>query len=322
MKNALFWFVATVVACASALAQAQGSFPNRPIKLVVGFVPGSFSDLLARRLAPELQRGLGQPVIVENKPGAAGIIAADLVAKSPPDGYALYLAPNTHLINYAMNPKIAFHAVRDFTPITLLITTPNMLVVKADSRWKTMDDYIAAAKEKPGQISYATSGIGTTVHLAGEVLAQSAGIKLNHIPYKGANQSIEAVIAGQVDSSVSAASLTLPHLKSGRVRVLAVMAEQRSRFLPDVPTFPELGYKDVVYDTWIGIIGPANLPAPVASRLNEEFMKVLGQQDIGQFIAGLGAEPVGIGLADFGNRMARDLESFVRTIKIANIKPE
>jgi tripartite-type tricarboxylate transporter receptor subunit TctC len=322
MRTWLHWLAVGALAFTCELAQAQGQFPNRPIKLMIGFAAGGVSDIMARMLAPELQKELGQPVIVENKPGAAGSIAADLVAKSPPDGYMLYVAPNTHLINYAMNRQIPFHPVRDFTPITLLTTTPSLLVVGADSPWKTVGDYIAAAKAKPGEISYATSGIGTTVHLAGELFAHVAGIKLNHIPYKGANQSVEAVVAGQVQSSVSAVSSALPHIKSGRVRVLAVMADQRSSFLPDVPTFPELGYKDVVSDTWLGIIGPANLPAPVASRLNEKLMKLLNQQNIRERIASLGAEPVGIGLADFGQRMTSELEAVIRIVENAKIKPE
>lgn len=315
------WLALGALAFTCGLAQGQEPFPNRPIKVLIGFAAGGVSDVMARMLAPDLQKELGQPVIVENKPGASGIIAANLVAKSPPDGYALYMAPNTHLINYVMNPQIPFHSVRDFTPITLLTTTPSLLVVGADSPWKTVDDYVAAAKAKPGEISYATSGIGTTVHLGGELFAHVAGIKLNHIPYKGANQSVEAVVAGQVQSSISAVSSTLPHLKSGRVRALAVMADQRSSFLPDVPTFAELGYKGVVSDTWLGIIGPANLPPPVASLLNEKLMKLLSQQNIRERIKNLGAEPVGIGLAAFGQRMTSELESVTRIVKNADIKP-
>jgi tripartite-type tricarboxylate transporter receptor subunit TctC len=321
MRACWHWLAVGALAFTCGLAQGQDRFPTRPIKIIIGFAAGGVSDVMARMLAPDLQKELGQPVIVENKPGASGIIAANIVSKSPPDGYTLYMAPNTHLINYVMTSQIPFHPVRDFTPITLLTTTPSLLVVAANSPWKTVDDYVAAAKVKPGEISYATSGIGTTVHLGGELFAHVAGIKLNHIPYKGANESVEAVVAGQVQSSISAVSSTLPHLKSGRVRALAVMADQRSSFLPDVPTFAELGYKGVVSDTWLGIIGPANLPAPVASLLNEKFMKLLGQQNIRERIKNLGAEPVGIGLAEFGQRMTSELESIARIVKNANIKP-
>ena len=178
----------------SGTAIAQEAFPARPIRIVVGFVAGGVSDVLARLVAPELQKALGVSVLVENRPGASGMIAAGQVAKSPPDGYTLYMAPNTHLINHAINANVPYDSVKDFTGITLLTTTPNMLVVKDDSPFRSVADFIAAARAKPGEISYATSGIGTTVHFAGELLAFQAGIKLNHVPFKGANQSIEAVV--------------------------------------------------------------------------------------------------------------------------------
>jgi tripartite-type tricarboxylate transporter receptor subunit TctC len=304
----------------SSVSQAQTAFPQKPIKLVVGFAAGGVSDVMARMLAPELQKALGQPVLVENKPGASGIIGAEYVAKSPPDGYTLYVAPNTHLINHAMNPNIPFHAVKDFTGITLLTTTPNLLVVNSNTPWKTLADYVRAAKADPGGLAYATSGAGTTVHLAGELLAYHAGIKLNHIPYKGANQSIEAVIAGQVPSSVSAISSSLAFIKAGRVRVLGIMSEKRSSLMPDAPTMAELGYPKVLSDTWIGILGPAGMPASVASRLNEEFTKLLQRQDIRERILGIGNEPVGVGLAAFQNQMTQELETYIQLVQSANIK--
>lgn len=325
MKTIILRWAALVLACnaTAALAQApSGPFPNRPIRLVVGFVAGGVSDVMARIIAPELQKALGQPVTVDNKPGAAGIIGADLVAKSLPDGYTLYVAPNTHLINQAMNPNVPFHSVKDFTAITLLTTTPNMLVVKSDAPWKDLAEFTAAAKAKPGEIAYATSGIGTTVHLAGELYAHAAGIKLNHIPYKGANQSAEAVVGGQVPSSVSAVSSTLQFIKAGRVRVLGVMTEKRSTLLPEVPTFAEQGYRNVLSDTWIGVIGPAGIPAPVAARLHEEMAKIIARPDIREKILGIGNEPVGLGLALFQAQMAKELEIYTGLVKSANIKPQ
>jgi tripartite-type tricarboxylate transporter receptor subunit TctC len=313
---------AAALAAFAVNAAAQEPYPSRPVRIVVGFAAGGVSDVMARVLAPDLQKALGQPVVVENRPGAAGIIAAAYVAKSPPDGYTLYMAPNTHLINHAINPSIPFHAVKDFTPITLLTTTPNLLVVKADSPWKTVADFVETAKAKPGEIAYATSGVGTTVHLAGELFAYLAGIKLNHIPYKGANQSVEAVVAGQVPSSVSAVSSSLGFIKSGRVKVLAVMADQRSALLPGVPTFAETGYKGLVSDTWLGLIGPAGMPPAVAGRLNDELLKLLARPEIKERIAALGAEPVGTGLDAFGARMASELDTFVKIAKGANIKAE
>lgn len=304
----------------TSLTHAQNTFPQRPIKLVVGFAAGGVSDVMARMLAPELQKALGQPVLVENKPGASGIIGADYVAKSPPDGYTLYVAPNTHLINHAMNPNIPFHAVKDFTGITLLTTTPNLLVVNSNTPWKTLADYVRSAKSDPGGLAYATSGAGTTVHLAGELLAHHAGIKLNHIPYKGANQSIEAVIAGQVPSSVSAISSSLAFIKAGRVRVLGVMSEKRSPLLPDAPTMAELGYPQVLSDTWIGILGPAGMPPAVSARLNDEFTKLLQRPEIRERILGIGNEPVGMSLGTFQNQMAKELDTYIQLVQSANIK--
>ena len=315
-----FGLILVMMGLLTSAANAQSTFPQRPIKLVVGFAAGGVSDVMARMLAPELQKALGQPVLVENKPGASGIIGADFVAKSPPDGYTLYVAPNTHLINHAMNPNIPFHAVKDFTGITLLTTTPNLLVVNANTPWKTLADYVRSAKSDPGGLAYATSGAGTTVHLAGELLAHHAGIKLNHIPYKGANQSIEAVIAGQVPSSVSAISSSLAFIKAGRVRVLGVMSEKRSPLLPDAPTMAELGYPQVLSDTWIGILGPAGMPPAVSARLNEEFTKLLQRPEIRERILGIGNEPVGMSLGAFQNQMAKELDTYIQLVQSANIK--
>lgn len=313
---------ALLLAAAASPVHADEPFPSKPVRIIVGFVAGGVSDVLARLIAPELQKSLGQTVLVENRPGASGVIAAGQVANAPPDGYMLYMAPNTHLINHAMNPAIPFHAVKDFTAITLLTTTPNMLVVREDSPFKSVDDYLRAAKAKPGELSYATSGIGTTVHFAGELLAHEAGIKLNHVPFKGANQSVEAVVGGHVPSSVSAVSSTLPFIKAGRVRVLAVMAPKRSALLPDVPTFTELGYKTIVSDTWLGLIGPANLPAAVAKRLNDDLLKIMAQPDFRAKVLATGNEPVGLGLGAFAEQMTKEHAGYVAMIKAAGIKPQ
>ena len=306
----------------SGTAIAQEAFPARPIRIVVGFVAGGVSDVLARLVAPELQKALGVSVLVENRPGASGMIAAGQVAKSPPDGYTLYMAPNTHLINHAINANVPYDSVKDFTGITLLTTTPNMLVVKDDSPFRSVADFIAAARAKPGEISYATSGIGTTVHFAGELLAFQAGIKLNHVPFKGANQSIEAVVAGHIPASVSAVSSSIGFIRGGRVRVLGVMAEKRSALLPDVPTFRELGFKDLISDTWLGLLGPAAMPPAVSSRLNDELVRILQTPEFRERVFKTGNEPVGLGLDAFQKQMANELEGFIALAKRAAIKAQ
>lgn len=303
-------------------AQAQEAFPSRPIRIVVGFVAGGVSDVLARLVAPELQKALGVSVLVENRPGASGMIAAGQVAKLPADGYTLYMAPNTHLINHAINPNTPYDSVKDFTGITLLTTTPNMLVVKDDSPYRTVADFVAAARAKPGELSYATSGIGTTVHFAGELLAFQAGIKLNHVPFKGANQSIEAVVAGHVPASVSAVSSSIGFIRGGRVRVLGVMAEKRSALLPDVPTFRELGFKDLLSETWLGLLGPAGMPPAVSGRLNAELTRILQTAEFRQKVLNTGNEPVGLGLAAFQAQMAQELEGYIALAKSAAIKAQ
>ncbi len=314
--------------CACALwclgsAQAQDTYPSKPIRIVVGFAAGGISDVMARVLALELQKHWGQPVLVENKVGAAGVIGSETVARSAPDGYTLLMASGTHTITPALREQMPYDAVKDFTALALLASAPNMLVVRADSPIRNLADYLAAAKARPGEISYATSGIGTTVHIAGERLAQQTGVKLNHIPYKSSSQSVEAVIAGHVVSSWSAVNAALPHIKSGRVRAIAVASEKRSSFVPDVPTFLELGVKDMKSDTWIAMLAPANLPAPVAAKINAELASLVARPDIREKILGLGAEPIsGIEMDRFATLMRNEIDGYARVIKAGNIKAE
>lgn len=305
-----------------ATAGAVEKYPTKPIKIVVGFVPGGVTDVLARSMAPQISESLGQPVIVENRPGAAGAIAAAQVAKSPADGYTLVMVPGTHLIAHAMNPNPQFHAVNDFTAISLLTTTPTLLVVRSDSPFTNLADYVAAAKKDPNGVSYATGGAGTTTHLGGELFAREAGIKLNHVPFKGSNQSIEAVLAGHVASSMSGLSPIMPFLKAGRVRVLGAMTEKRVTALPAVPTFSELGYQTVLNDTWIGLLGPARMAPAIASQLNDVLLQILSKSDFKQRVYASGSEPVGVGLDAFRERMQRELEGYTSVIKSANIKAD
>lgn len=321
----ILWHACVLLAglALAPLANAQESYPARPVRIIVGFGAGGISDVMARLLSVELQKTWGQPVVVENKPGASGVIGAELVAKSPADGYVLMLASGTHTITPALRLKMPYDAVRDFTAITLLASAPNMLVVNADTAFRSVADYIAAAKAKPGEVNYATSGIGTTVHIAGERLAHLAGVRLNHIPYRSSSQSVEAVVAGQVMSSWSAVNAALPHIKSGRVRALAVASEKRSSFAPDVPTFEELGVKGMKSDTWLGMLGPPNMPAAVATKINAELARLLVRPDFREKVLGLGAEPVaGVALEKYSALMRDEIDSYAAIIKVANIKPE
>ena len=300
---------------------AQDSYPTKQIRLVVG-APGGVQDILARVLAPELQKSLGQVIVVEPRAGAAGAIAAEAVVRAPADGHTLLVAVGAITILPALNKKLSFDVVKDFTAISLVASAPNMLVVRSDSPIKHLKSFLAEARVKSGEVTYASSGIGSTVHIGGELLASLAGIKLNHIPYNGSGPSVEGLLGGQVMSSVSAVNATLPHIKSGRLRALAVASETRTVFLPDVPTFEELGIKGMKSETWLGILGPANLSKPVATRLNNDLVQVIGRPETRERILAMGAEPVGLSLEKFATLIKSEVELFERIVRNAGIKPE
>ena len=310
------------LAFAAHEAAAQSAYPAKPIRVVVSFGPGGVTDILARLLAPEIQKDWGQPVVVENVAGATAIIGTAAVARAAPDGYTLLVTSNAHTINPALRKQLPFDTVKDFTPITLLAAAPNMLVVRADSPIKTVADYIAAAKSKPGEITFAFSGIGTSLHIAGEQFAQITGTKYNAIPYKTSAESIGAMVSGQTDSSWSAVNAALPFIKSGKARALAVASDKRTGFAPDVMTFDELGVKGMKSETWLAALAPANLPAPIAAKLSGEFISLINRSDIRERILRLGAEPVGIELDKFAALIKEEIEMYKGIVQAGGIKPE
>jgi tripartite-type tricarboxylate transporter receptor subunit TctC len=278
--------------------------------------------VVARIMTPELQKEFGRPFVVENRPGAAGIIGAEQVARSPADGYTLIFIPSTHTVHPALRKEMPYDTVGDFTAITLLVTAPNLFIVRADAPWRDLKEFIAEAKASPDAIQWASSGIGVSTHLGGELFQYLAGIKLYHVPYKSSTQPVEAVMAGQVRASISALNAALPHVRSGRIRALAVATAKRSAFLPDVPTFEELGVKDMRSETWIGVLAPAKLPPAIAGRLNRFFMEMIARPDMKERFAALGAEPVGVELDKFSALMRSEVELNGRIVRAANIKPE
>lgn len=315
-------FLAAGLALAAGGALAQGAYPSKPIKAIVSFGPGGVTDVLARLLANEMQKDWGQPVVVENVAGATAIIGTSAVARAAPDGYTLLFTSNAHTINPALRKQLPFDTVKDFTPLTLLAAAPNMLVVLADSPIKSVADYIAAAKAKPGEITYAFSGIGTSLHIAGEQFSQITGTKYNAIPYKTSAESIQAVVSGQTESSWSAVNAALPFIKSGKARALAVASDERTSFAPDVPIFAEVGVKGMKSETWLAVLAPANLPAPIASKLSAEFVNLIRRPDVKEKILKLGAEPVGIELDKFNARIKDEIEMYKRIVQAGGIKPE
>ncbi|NLY33284.1 MAG: tripartite tricarboxylate transporter substrate binding protein [Alcaligenaceae bacterium] len=320
-------FFLSVMACMSLAgvmatsASGSLSYPNRTVNVIVGFGAGGASDILARVLASELQREWGQSVVVDNKAGASGIIGTGFVAKSKPDGYTLQLLAGNHTINPALRNNLPFDSVKDVTPLMLVASAPNMLIVRADSGFQSLEDYIAAAKSRPEAVSYATSGIGTTVHLAGEKFANMADIKLNHIPYKGSAQSVNAVLSGEVDSAWVALNSSLSFVKSGDVRVLGIASKDRSDFLPDVPVLKEQGI-DMESHNWLAVSGPGNMADDIVMKIQSDLKRVLEKPAFLQRLAELGLAPIGMEHGEFARLIQDEIKDYRQTVESAGIKPE
>jgi tripartite-type tricarboxylate transporter receptor subunit TctC len=316
------WRLLAVLALAAGSALAQ-SWPTKPVKVVVPFPAGGPTDVLTRVLSDKLAAALGQPVVVENKPGAGGSIGSDLVAKSPPDGYTLVMATtSTHSIGPYLVAKFPYDPQKDFTPIVWVGNATNILVVSATLPVGNVAELIALAKKDPGKLNYATSGIGTVVHLTSEHFASMAGVKLTHVPYKGVQLSIPDLISGQVSILFDNIMTAQPHIKGGKVRALGISSPQRSPLVPDVPTIAESGLPGFESLTWFGLFGPAGTPAPIVERVNAEINKALKDPEILARFATLGFEPAGGTPADFAAVVERDARKWSKVIKDANVKAE
>ena len=268
--------------CVAGLSAAQG-YPDKPIRLIVPFPPGGGTDVLARESALKVAKNTGWNIVTENRPGSGGNIGVDNVAKSAPDGYSLVLGQTSNLaINPTLYAKLPYDPEKDLTAIGLIADAPLVLVVPANSPLKSFDDMIAAARAKPELLTYASSGNGTVAHLAAVQLQNAAGIKLTHIPYKGAAQASNDLIGGQIDMYLSSVPTLIGHIRNGKMRALAVTAAQRASDLPDVPTIAERGYPGFEAVTWFGLAAPAGVPKEIVQRLNAEFNKALQTSDLSQ----------------------------------------
>jgi tripartite-type tricarboxylate transporter receptor subunit TctC len=314
--------LATALLLAAVPAWAQQSWPAKPLKIVVPFPAGGPTDVLTRVLAEKLGGQLGQPVVVENKPGAGGAIGADFVAKSAPDGYTLVMATaSTHSIGPYL-AKVAYDPVKDFTPVVWVGNATNVMVVSNQLPVSSVKELIELAKKDPGKLNYATSGIGTISHLTSELFASMAGIKLTHVPYKGTQQSMPDIISGQVAILFDNIMTAQPNVKSGKVKALAISSPSRSPLVPDLPTVSESGLPGFQSVVWFGLLGPAGTPKAVVDRMNAEMNKSLGLPDIQARFAQLGFEPAGGSPADFAATMQRDAQKWSKVIKDAGVKPE
>lgn len=312
-------FVALVFAGTTTVLAA---YPDKPIKIVVGFPPGTTGDVLARSLAPRLGESLGQSVIVENRTGAGSSIAAEAVARSPADGYTLLLSTTANVINQSVALNLRFDFMRDLVPVMLIAENPVVLVATPSAAYSTVAGLIAAAKAAPGKITYASSGNGTFTHLYGELFDQSTGIKLTHVPYRGSTQAITDVMSGQVEVAFTPVTPILGQLSAGKLKALAVMGKSRIAALPDVPTFGEAKIPGFDQTLWFGLHAPAGTPPAVIERLRSELARVLDLPDVKGPLAVQSIVLVGDGPAKFMEQITRESAQWSRIVKTADIKAD
>jgi tripartite-type tricarboxylate transporter receptor subunit TctC len=306
---------------AGGMVCAQSPFPSRPVHIYVPYAAGGAVDILARTLGDAVSRQWGQGVVVENRPGAGGVIASQALVTSPPDGYTLIVVASGHPTNSFLYPKLPYDTFKDFTPISLLASSPNILLVRADSPFKTLADVIAEARAKPGTLSFAHAGSGTSTHLAGQLLKSLAKIDLNAIPYKGGAPAINDLLGGQIPLSFNNGPESVGQLAAGTVRALAVTTASRAPFLPDVPSMSETvpGYDTEV---WWGLLGPAGMPADVIAKLSHDFVAAVNTDAVKERLTKLGATPIGSSPQAFDAKIHADFDKWGPIIKAAGIKAE
>ena len=318
------WKNLLAAACAALLAApataADPAWPARPVKVLVGANAGGGTDIIARMLADKFSEAFKQSFVVENRPGASNTIAADLVAKAPPDGYTLLVATNTGQAIAPHLMKLGFDPLKQIEPVGLVVVVPNVLVVGANVPVKDVKELVALAKAKPGALKYASSGVGSTQHIAGEAFSEAAGVKMIHIPYKGSAQAHVDILSGEVEMMFDTTSSAMQQIKAGKFRALAVTSPQRSPELPGVPTIAEAGYPAAEMTTWYGLFTTGGTPAPVVERLAAEFERILKLPDVQARLKGLGGEPGNITRAQFAEMNKAEYDRFGRLIKAANIR--
>jgi tripartite-type tricarboxylate transporter receptor subunit TctC len=307
--------------CAGGIASAQSPFPSKPVHIFVPYAAGGGVDILARTLGDVVSRQWGHGVVVENRPGAGGVVASQALAAAPPDGYTLIVVASGHATNPFLYEKLPYDTFRDFTPISLLASSPNILLVKADSPFKTVADVIAQARAKPGSLAYGHAGNGTSTHLAGELLKNLAKINLNAIPYKGGAPAVNDLLGGQIPMSFNNGPESVGQLAAGSVRALAVTTASRASFLPDVPSMSETvpGYDTEV---WWGLLGPAGMPPDLVEKLSHDFVAALNTDAVKQRLGKLGASPIGSSPTAFDAKIHADYDKWGPIIKAAGMKAE
>lgn len=321
---ALFAAAGLVAPHAHAQGSSVSSYPERPIRLVVGFPPGGATDILARILSQHMPESIGQPVVVDNRPGASGTIAAAMVAKAPPDGYTIMMVPSgPFTISVSTYKNLPYDAVRDFKGVSLLAWVTNVIVVPQASPAKTLQDLVRMAREKPGQVTFSSSGAGSLHHLSGEVLKRLTGTDMIHVPFKGAGPALAALAANEVTFGFTSMPSAMPLINAKRIRPIAVTSEKRMPALPDTPTMTEAGVPPppgLDIREWYGVIVPTATPAPIVNKLNAEMVKVFRRPDVQKRLTEMGAEYVGSSPEALSRQIANDVRSWAKWVKEAGVR--
>ena len=319
------WFqMVLAVACmvvGTVTSHAAETYPSRPLRMVVPYAPGGNTDVLARLIAQRLTQSLGQQVVVDNRPGGNTLIGTELVARAPADGYTIMLTTLTFTVVPTLYKKLPYDALRDFTPLTLAVTLPNVLVIHPAVPARTLKEFISHAKANPGKLSYASTGSGTSPHLSMELLKSMADIDLVHVPYKGGAPAMTDLIGGQVVAQFIGLPVAMPHITSGKLRALGVTSNKRASVAPNIPTIGETlaGYE---LDPWFGVLGPAGMPKAVTDRLHGEISRILRAGDMKDHLNSSGAEPVGNTPAQFAAHIKAEIGKYAKIVKTAGIKVE
>jgi tripartite-type tricarboxylate transporter receptor subunit TctC len=313
-------FAALALGIASS-ASAQ-TYPTKPVRMVLGYPPGGGIDVLARIMAPKLNERWGQQVVIDNRPGASGNIGAEIVAKAPPDGYTLLMMTLSHAVAAGLYPKLPFHPADSFSGVTLIGATTLVLLSNPSSSMKTVKDVIAAAKARPGQLSFGSSGVGGSPHLAGELLKLQAGIDMVHVPYRGSGLAFTDLMGGHIPLLMSALPGALPHIKSGKMRAIGVTSSQRSQAVPEVPTIAESGVAGYEVRHWFGALAPAGTDRKILERLHDEFVAVLRMPDVVEAFANAGADPVSNTPREFDAYLRAEIARWTKVVRAAHVKAE
>jgi len=312
-------FVALWIFACAAFAQA---YPAKPVRLVIAFTPGSSTDIIGRAVAAKLQEMWGQPVVAENRVGAGGSIGSKVVVDSAPDGYTLLANSSAHVANPGIYAKLPYDTMKDFVNLALLGGGPNVLITGQDTGWKTLKDFVAAAKANPGKLNFSSAGVGSGTHFNLEKLKIAAGIDVVHVPYKGTPEAIADTIGGRVCCYWAPLNAALPHVNGGKAIALAVSSARRSALLPNVPTVAEQGYPGFDYTLWVGLWGPAALPADLAAKINRDVNAALASPDLRDRLTKLGTEPGHMTIAEFTEFVRKEIEDTQKILRAAGIQPQ